>query len=433
MIAAADSIAIRNMFSTGDYTKTDLANLFGCCPDTITNVLNRTADRDVYIRTSNPDNLLIMPYKDLIREWLSKADLKIENVYQKLMALGATLSRPTVGRAVKTIKHELDLSAIRYETTPGQQGQTDWAIFPGYKADINGVEKPLYALFLILGYSRTKYVEFTTEMTCESLIRCIENGLRYFGGSPKELLFDNMPQVVNRCLRDGKSHILERELVPEFTNFADYCGFDIVLARIRRPQEKGKVERFVKFFKDNFMPLLEKKTGHDLNELNHLARAWCDKVNSQVHGTTGEKPSERLPAEDLKPLNDICYFDDDTVTVQRDGSIFFRGFVYTVDEKYAGHEGKVIQRGNSVFAIIEDDLVILGKRKLPVYTRKRYSRTNQSVKGQKRKQILITSIERWVRCSYGPIKISRSFFHEHFGKQIARATFANPRCNSEKY
>lgn len=421
MIAAADAIAIRNMFSTGEYTKTALANLFGCCADTITNVLNRSADKDVYVRTTNPDNLLIMPYKDLIHEWLSKADLKIENIFQKLMAMGATFSRSTVARAVKSIKHALDLSVIRYETSPGQQGQVDWGTFPGYKAVVGDVEKPIYALFMVLGYSRTKYVEFTTDMTCESLIRCIENGLRYFGGSPKELLFDNMPQVVNRCLRDGTSHTLERELVPEFTNFADYCGFDIVLARIRRPQEKGKVERFVGFFNDSFMPLLEKKTGHDLDDLNRRARLWCDKVNSQIHGTTGEKPCERLPFENLNPLNEIAFYDNDTVTVHRDGSVYFRGFVYKVDEKYSGHEGKVIQQGNSIFAIINDDLVILGKRKLPVYIKKRYSHTNKSVKGQKRsKPIRTSSIERWVSKTYGLIKITRRFMYEHFGKHDAR-------------
>ena len=88
MVNASDSVAIRNLYHTGNYTKTALARLFGCCPDTITNVLNRSADKDVYVRTSNPDNLFIMPYRDLIREWLSKADLKIENVYQKFMGLG---------------------------------------------------------------------------------------------------------------------------------------------------------------------------------------------------------------------------------------------------------------------------------------------------------------------------------------------------------
>ena len=426
MVSAADSIAIRNMFSTGEYTKTALAALFGCCPDTISNVLNRSSEKDVYIRTSNPDNLLITPYKSLIREWLSKSDLKIENVYQKLMALGATLSRSTVARAVKAIKHELDLSVIRYETSPGQQGQVDWGSFPGYKAKINGVEKPVYALFMILGYSRTKYVEFTTDMTCESLIRCLENGLRYFGGCPKELLFDNMPQVVNRCLRDGNSHSIERELVPEFTNFADYCGFDIVLARIRRPQEKGKVERFVEFFKGSFLPLLEKKTGHDLADLNYRARLWCNKVNAQIHDTTKERPIDRLSFEGLKLLSEIDYYNFDIVTVQYDGSVFFRGSIYSIDPKYEGSEGKIIQQGNSIFAIIDEDLVILGKRKLPVYIRKRYSHTGQIVSGQKRKRIQASSISRWISCAYGPIQITRSFINEHLGKRLAGAITANP-------
>lgn len=74
-----------------------------------------------------------------------------------------------------------------------------------------------------------------------------------------------------RRLREDSSNLLERELVPEFTSFADYYGFDIVLARIRRQQDKGTVERFVKYSKENFIPQLDKKTGHDLDELNRLA------------------------------------------------------------------------------------------------------------------------------------------------------------------
>lgn len=421
MVAASDALRIREMYKTNEYTKTALAKLFGCCPDTITNVLERTQEKDVYVRTSNPNNLLIMPYVDIVRHWLKKADLKIENVYQKLINLGAVLSRSTVGRAVKRIKYELDLSAIRYETTPGQQGQVDWGEFPGYKAIVDGVEKPIYALFIVLGYSRTKYVEFTTEMTCESLIRCIENGLRYFGGTPKELLFDNMPQVVNRCLIDATSHKLERELIPEFVDFSDYCGFEISLTRIRRPQEKGKVERFVEFFKDSFIPLLEKKTGHSLLDLNQRARAWCDKVNSQVHRTTGEKPSERLPLENLNPLPDITYYDYDTINVLRDGTVYYKGYTYSVDVKYSGEEGKIIQKESSIFALINDELVILGKRDLPVFIRKRYSRTKKKVTHQKRKKRAnISPLARFISEDYSPTKYTRSFFNAHFGRKEQR-------------
>ena len=125
--------------------------------------------------------------------------------------MGACISLSTVSRAVKRVKHELDISSIRYETTPGQQAQADWSEFRGYTATVDGCERPLYAFFLILGYSRMRYVEFVTEMKTSTLIRCLENALTYFGGTPKEILFDNMPQVVNRCLREGQPHQRERE------------------------------------------------------------------------------------------------------------------------------------------------------------------------------------------------------------------------------
>ena len=43
-----------------------------------------------------------------------------------------------------------------------------------------------------------------------------------------------------RRLREDSSNLLEKELIPELTSFADYYGFDIVLARIRRPQGKAR-------------------------------------------------------------------------------------------------------------------------------------------------------------------------------------------------
>lgn len=396
--------AIRADYKTGLYTNTALAKKYSCHPDTITNVLKRSEDKDVYVRTSNPDNLLIMPYLDFIRELLENGNVQATVIYQKLIGMGACISLSTVSRAVKRVKHELDLSAIRYETTPGQQAQADWTDFRGYTATVDGYERPLHAFFLILGHSRMRYVEFVTEMTTSSLIRCIENALNYFGGTPKEILFDNMPQVVNRCLREGRPHQLERELVPEFTSFADYYGFDIVLARIRRPQEKGKVERFVGYFKESFIPFLDKKTGHDLNELNDLARKWCDRVNANVHSTTGEKPFDRLPLEGLRKLPPIPYYEENTINVQKDGSVYFHGRVYHVDESLAGCSGEVIDLEDTLFAKIDGRSFILGVRDLPVYIRKRYSRTKQTVHGQKRRTYKTGTLDKWLPKLYENVK-----------------------------
>ena len=99
--------AIRADYKTGLYTNTALAKKYSCHPDTITNVLKRSEDKDVYVRTSNPDHILIMPYLDFIRELLENGNVQATVIYQKLIGMGACISLSTVSRAVKRVKHSL--------------------------------------------------------------------------------------------------------------------------------------------------------------------------------------------------------------------------------------------------------------------------------------------------------------------------------------
>jgi len=396
-LITSDAPLIRSDYSTGLFTKQALAEKYHVHPDTIANILSRSEDHDVYRRTSTFGNLLITTYETFIREQLQRGNMQATSIFQQLVRLGASISLSTVTKAVRRIKYELDISAIRYETTPGQQGQADWAEFKGFTATVNGIERPIYAFFMILGYSRMRFVEFVTEMTTMVLIRCIGNAFAYFGGSTREVLFDNMPQVVNRCLIEGRGSSLERTLMPEFTAFADYIGFDITLCRIRRPQQKGKVERFVRYFKESFMPQLPKKTGHSLIDLNELAIEWCEEVNNQVHMTTMEVPYDRLNSEELKDLPQIPYLEDTTAKVSKDGCVSFRGRVFNVDIRYAGTEGKIIDLEETIFGYFDGKLVILGKRDLPVHVRHQYCHSsNGSRLKQKRTKPVTSDISRWL-------------------------------------
>jgi len=396
-LITSDAPLIRSDYQTGLFTKQALAEKYHVHPDTITNVLSRCEDRDIYRRTSTPGNLLITPYQTFIKEQLQRGDMQATSIFQLLIRLGACLSLSTVTKAVRKIKYDLDMAAIRYETSPGQQAQADWASFKGFSATIDGIERPIYAFFMILGYSRMRYVEFVTEMTTMTLIRCIENAFTYYGGSTKEVLFDNMPQIVNRCLTTKGGNSLERMLIPEFTAFADHVGFDITLCRIRRPQQKGKVERVVKYFKEGFMPMLPKKTGHSLIDLNEQAIQWCDEVNHQEHMTTMEIPYNRLGSENLNPLPRIPYLEDTTAKVSKDGCVAFRGRVFNVDMRFAGIEGKIIDLEDTIFGYFDGKLVILGKRDLPVHVRHQYCHSRHSGKiKQKRSKHIHSNISQWL-------------------------------------
>lgn len=128
------------------------------------------------------------------------------------------ISYTSVQEYVKQTKNKLNTKAtVRFETMPGLQGQVDWGFFENYKIiDEYGLEKKLYCFLMILGYSRMRYIEFVTDMTTSTLIRCHLNAFNYFGGYPQEILYDNMKQVViKRLLKQSES-----ELNKEFEDFA---------------------------------------------------------------------------------------------------------------------------------------------------------------------------------------------------------------------
>lgn len=172
----------------------------------------------------------------------------------------------------------------------------DWGFFEDHLVYEDGKWKKLYCFLMILGYSRMRYIEFVTDMSTNTLIRCHQNAFRYFGGYSEEILYDNMKQVVIKRLLKQEDSTLNRQ----FEDFAGFYGFKPILCRPYRGQTKGKVERTVQFVRDNFMVGIK---YNSLVDLNGQALAWCNKVNGKVHATTNEIPFERLKKESLSPLS----------------------------------------------------------------------------------------------------------------------------------
>ena len=124
---------------------------------------------------------------------------------------------------------------------------------------------------MILGYSRTKYIEFVSRCDLRSMERCMLNAFLYFGGVPKEVLTDNMKTVV--AGREAGKVIWNTQ----FSDFAVEMGFLPKVCRVRKPQTKGIVERLVRYVKENFFP---GRKFTDLKDLNRQAQLWCKTVDS---------------------------------------------------------------------------------------------------------------------------------------------------------
>ena len=182
---------------------------------------------------------------------------------------------------------------VRFGTAPGKQAQVDFAEFrlPWGKR---------FALLVVLGHSRLLWMRFYPCQTMQTVISGLEDAFAFFGGVPEECLFDQMKAVVVSDDRLGGGKLLEN---PEFMRFAAHWGFRIRACRPYRAQTKGKVERPVRYARDNFF------YGRDFlgdGDLDAQRRRWLEEVaNARVHGTTGKVPRVHFEQEEqpfLRPL-----------------------------------------------------------------------------------------------------------------------------------
>ena len=282
-------------------------------------------------------------YKQQVDQWLEEAPYSAVRILEKLQEQGFDGKYSIVKEYVRGKKMDLDEKAtVRFETMPGKQGQMDWGFFEDHLVYEDGKWKKLYCFLMILGYSRMRYIEFVTDMSTNTLIRCHQNAFRYFGGYPEEILYDNMKQVVIKRLLKQEDSTLNRQ----FEDFAGFYGFKPILCRPYRGQTKGKVERTVQFVRDNFMIGIKYES---LADLNGQAQAWCNKVNGKVHATTNEIPFERLKAERLNPLR----------RVQKDCLISYAGNQYSVPAEYIGKDVAVVALDSMLAAYYEGKQIAL--------------------------------------------------------------------------
>ena len=189
---------------------------------------------------------------------------------------------------------------IRFETDPGRQMQADFAT-------IRRGRDRLAVFIATLGWSRATYVEFVSDERLETLLGCHENAFYFFGGVPREVLYDNMRTVVTDRDQYGPGlHRYNRT----FLDFAHHHGFLPRLCRPYRAQTKGKVERFIGYLRGSFyIPLASQLRPEglkvDRDTANARAGTWLREIaNARVHATTGEVPLVRLELERerLQPL-----------------------------------------------------------------------------------------------------------------------------------
>ena len=300
MIGRETRMLLRHYLDQGA-SKSELARQLGISRDTIHRWIRAgDLDRDldataVRYGPRRPLPTKLDAYKAIIEARLAAyPELSAVRLLDEIRAAGYAGSYTQLKAWVRQIRPTPPPEpVIRFETPAGRQAQVDFArfVFPW------GVR---YALLVVLGYSRVLWCRFYPRQDMRTLIDALEEAFRVFGGVPQELLFDQMKAVITRDLR-LQGGALVRNL--EFLRFAHHWSFTPRACRPYRAQTKGKVERPVRYLRDNFV---YGRTFLNDADLDQQRRQWLDRVaNVRVHGTTRERPAERFDRDErvlLQPL-----------------------------------------------------------------------------------------------------------------------------------
>jgi transposase len=335
MLKIGEFFMIRELYQKG-WTQTAIAKETGFDRKTIRKYLkgDKLPERKV---SEKKKASKLDPYKNYLLQRIQEGTTNCVVLLEEIQAMGYTGKMTILRDFVRPYREQPKKQAtLRYETPPGKQAQMDWAYVGKYLVD--GQYQDVYAFVMVLGYSRMKYVEFTTNMNVETLMKCHMNAFSYFNGIPEQILYDNMKTVVL------KHSPIEIRFNRTFEDFLAYYGIVPKACRPKRPQTKGKVERVVHYLKNNFF---QRKHEPTLSALNEAIRTWLDQVaNRKPNQTTNEPPIQRFEQEQkflqtwgVKPLFPTCRWE--TREVSRDCFVSYRGKKYSVPYRYAGQIVKV--------------------------------------------------------------------------------------------
>lgn len=208
---------------------------------------------------------LVDPYRAFCVETLTQyPTLRASRLYQMVKARGYP-GAPDHFRAVvaRLRPRPVAEAYLRLRTLPGEQAQVDWAHFG--KLRIGRAQRPLMAFVMVLSYSRAIFLRFYLGASMGYFLRGHVDAFTELGIA-RTLLYDNLASAVLERVGDAI------RFNPTLLELAAHYRFAPRPVAVARGNEKGRVERAIRYVRDAFFAA---RPFRDLDDLNAQAREWC--------------------------------------------------------------------------------------------------------------------------------------------------------------
>ena len=320
-------------------------------------------------------------YKKRIKQLLEREDYTAAQIFRMLKDEGYSGCESVLRDYVAQVRPQRQTPYLTLNFEPGQTAQVDFAECG--LLNVGKDRRKLYAFVMSLAYSRMVFVKFIMRQSMEHFLQCHREAFEYFKGVVKEVMVDNCKVAVISSSSFGMPQINER-----YADCAAHYGFKVVPCGVRKPYEKGRVERNVGYLRTSFLNGLP-LDGLALAALNHGVRQWMENVaNVRIHGTTHKAPLEMFKEEKMA-LQTLPLFPYDcgVISSARASSqyrVVFESNKYSVPPEFAGrrielgiypdrvlirHEGKLIAEHarsyehNQDYGLPEHDQVLIEQRR----------------------------------------------------------------------
>jgi transposase len=314
MISPETRAQIRRYFYAEHWKIGTIASDLGVHPDAVRHAIERQHPGGAQpLRAS-----IVDPYVEFVRQTLDQHPrLRATRIHQMIRERGYTGSVVQLRRAVARLRPKTREAFLRLETFPGEQGQVDWAHFGPVM--VGRARRALSCFVMTLSYSRALYLEFFFDQTTENFLRGHVHAFQAWNGPPRVILYDNL-----------KSAVLERRggqilFNPRLLELSAHYHFAPQPCQVRAGNQKGRVERAIRYVRDSFWA---GRTFTTLEECNRQAWLWRDQVAHQRPwpGQDGRTVAQVFAEEQPRLLAPPCHpFSTDRIeTVSSHKTIYVR-------------------------------------------------------------------------------------------------------------
>ena len=213
-------------------------------PDPTEEHLSRTGPR----KAVAPAEGLLEPWGDQIYRWITVDRLQVTRIRELLDQRGCQVSYTSLrrflqrrnwrGRSARTVRME--------QSRPGEVAELDFGRLGVIQDQETGRRCTVWALIVVLAYSRHSFLWPTYSQKLEEVIAGLEAAWAFFGGIPQYLVIDNFPAAV------AGADALHPKLTRGFLEYSQHRGFITDPARVRHPRDKPRVERGVQYVRERF-------------------------------------------------------------------------------------------------------------------------------------------------------------------------------------